>query len=67
MIMILSACLVVALVANLVAINRISEKIDQVNDLIVDLDMLYVRVSKYLMIIINFNPYLLASGDFLPV
>lgn len=48
MIMILSACLVVALVANLVAINRISEKIDQVNDLIVDLDMLYARVSKYL-------------------
>lgn len=67
MIMILSACLVVALVANLVAINRISEKIDQVNDLITDLDMLYARVSKYLMIIFNFNPYLLASGDFLPV
>ena len=48
MTMILSACLVVALVANLVAINRISEKIDQVNDLITDLDMLYARVSKYL-------------------
>ena len=48
MIMILSACLVVALVANLVAINRISEKIDQVNDLITDLYMLYARVSKYL-------------------
>ena len=48
MTMILSACLVVALVANLVAINRISEKIDQANDLITDLDMLYARVSKYL-------------------
>lgn len=48
MTMILSACLIVALVANLVAINRISEEIDHVNDLIVDLDMLYARVSKYL-------------------
>ncbi len=48
MTMILSLCLVVALVANLIAVNRISEKIDQVNDLITDLDMLYARVSKYL-------------------
>lgn len=48
MTMILSLCLVVALVANLIAVNRISEKIDQVNDLIIDLDMLYARVSKYL-------------------
>ena len=46
--MILSLCLVVALVANLIVVNRISEKIDQVNDLITDLEMLYARVSKYL-------------------
>ena len=39
MTMILSLCLVVALVANLIAVNRISEKIDQVNDLITDMDI----------------------------
>lgn len=48
MTMILSLCLVVALVANLIAINRISEKINEINDLITDLDMLYSRVNKYL-------------------
>lgn len=48
MTMILSLCLVVALVANLIAINRISEKINEINDLIIDLNMLYSRVNKYL-------------------
>lgn len=46
MTMIVAICLTVSLVANLVTINRIAEKLDEVNDIITDMDMIYSRLNK---------------------
>lgn len=46
MTMIVAICLIVSLVANLITINRIAEKLDEVNDIITDMDMIYARINK---------------------
>lgn len=48
MTMIIAICLIASLIANLMTINRIAEKLDEVNDIITDMDMVYVRISKKL-------------------